>query len=110
MAKAFKLVLDLAKINSCIVFGETVDKIGEFWNKVCINSDWANLDCYRCCYLNDYRYFMVDDDFLGLTHVGIAGEEEKYPKCQTLKLSYFSMARTLISDTNMDQAVELITN
>ena len=51
LAKAFKLVMDLAGIQSVIVFGATVDGISDFWNKVCIGQDWSNVDVFRCCYL-----------------------------------------------------------
>ncbi|CAL6011363.1 Conserved_hypothetical protein [Hexamita inflata] len=110
LAKAFKLVLDIAQIPSVIVFGETVDGVSDFWNKVCIGQDWANVDVFRCCYLQDFRYFNIDDESLAETHFGVQKEVEKYVKCATLKLSYFSMARTLITETNLEQAIELITN
>lgn len=109
MTKAFKLVLDLAGIQSVIVFGETADQLTEFWNKVQIGQDWANVDLFRCCYLQDFRYFNLDDACIGETHAVVQKEVDRYPKCQALKLSYFSMARTLITDSNVEQAAELIT-
>lgn len=104
LSKALKLVLDIAGIKSVIVFGETIDKISDFWNKVQIGSDWANLDAFRCCYLQDFRYFMLDDESISHTHVGRKEDvdSERFPKCQSLKNSYFSIQRTLISDTNLD--------
>lgn len=62
LAKAFKLVMDLAGIQSVIVFGATQDGVSDFWNKICIGQDWANVDVFRCCYLQDFRFFNMDDE------------------------------------------------
>lgn len=96
------LEIDSVGVECVCVKEPLVDK----FLKAKVGEDWVCIDVFSCVKKMDYRDFNLDDGSFNLTHepVGDQIDDTKffYPRCATMKLSYYSIMNTLITSMNLD--------